>query len=87
MSHAGSTKKRIAHVPNVNSLLTAQGKIPKHSSPRHKVSPKVARASGVIPETTAHTVAKGGKRIAHMPRTVSWVVIIVVVVKCCFYFP
>ncbi|XP_063849289.1 serine-rich adhesin for platelets-like isoform X2 [Scylla paramamosain] len=67
---SGKSKKRIAHVPNVNSLLSAQEKIKKqtHSSISSRISPKVARASGVIPETTAHTVAKGGKRIAHTPK-------------------
>lgn len=52
----------------------AQGKIKNHtsSSIRNKMSPRVASASGVIPETTAHTVAKGGKRVAHLPKLVSW---------------
>lgn len=70
---AGKSKKRIAHVPNVNSLLNAQEKIMKQtpSSSRNRISPKVAKASGVVPETTAHTVAKGGKRVAHLPKTVS----------------
>ncbi|XP_050717925.1 titin homolog isoform X2 [Eriocheir sinensis] len=70
-SSSGKIKKRIAHVANVSSLLMAQGKIRNHtsSSARNKISPKVASASGVIPETTAHTVAKGGKRVAHLPKT------------------
>ncbi|XP_045126567.1 NK-tumor recognition protein-like [Portunus trituberculatus] len=67
---SGKNKKRIAHVPNVNSLLSEQEKIKRHghSSISSRISAKVAKASGVVPETTAHTVAKGGKRIAHTPR-------------------
>ncbi|KAK8723670.1 hypothetical protein OTU49_011488, partial [Cherax quadricarinatus] len=69
-SSPGGLKRRISHVPNVSSLLHARERIKNLPPPssRTLLSPSVAKASGAIPQTTVQT-AKGGKRIAHVPRT------------------
>ncbi|XP_042222013.1 serine-rich adhesin for platelets-like isoform X2 [Homarus americanus] len=69
-SSSGGLKRRISHVPNVSSLLHARERI-KNLPPtnsRSLLSPSVAKASGVIPQTTAQTTTKGSKRIAHTPK-------------------
>ncbi|ROT65487.1 putative RNA exonuclease 1-like [Penaeus vannamei] len=71
MSSSGGSKRRISHVPNVSSLLHAREKI-KNLPPtnsRALLSPSVAKASGTLPQTIAHTVAKGGRRTAHIPQS------------------
>ncbi|XP_042869553.1 biorientation of chromosomes in cell division protein 1-like 1 isoform X2 [Penaeus japonicus] len=71
MSSSGGSKRRISHVPNVSSLLHAREKI-KNLPPtksRTLLSPSVAKASGNLPQTIAHTVTKGGRRTAHIPQS------------------
>lgn len=73
VSLPGGSKRRISHVPNAMALIQAREKIMGSSptSSRTPLSPAVAKASGVIPQTTAHTVSKGVKRVAHVPAAVS----------------
>ncbi|KAK7068614.1 RNA exonuclease 1 [Halocaridina rubra] len=56
----GVPKRRMSHVPNVSSILEAKERLRSLSS--------TSSPFNATPSTVAHTVTKGGKLVAHVPK-------------------